>query len=475
MRSPTRRTLLGVAAGGASGLLAGCISDTTGTATTNDDDTTTTTTTAASDLAALEAFDWREWPPAAGEDSSSERYWTFYADADAVERADLSGVATERIRRLFVALPSEVLAFDETGEFLSFARRSVVCTYDVEMATLRERLEAAAAEGDPTTATATASGDGGSGGGSDDGATDTGTPPTEDDGTAAGTRAAEDTTAAAASAARDFGDAPDGYEAYATPAGYFWLASDHLLFGQRAAALRTIYETGSGDRETVMDATDLGPVVDAVGDVDLFAGRASTQQFVEAATAFGYAWTFGDRVELTAAFAFDAADGVDRERVAALAEEPGFAEYDDASVSVDGRVAALDASIAIDEFDFLKRPEDDDGGETDTPRVSLAYEVDRGDDGEWGGDDDERIAIVHQGGDSVPLERTTVRYDGVDVAESANVDSTPPEGDAWQAGGVWALTVGSTEFAFESGATVQVVWTSDDGERSAVLSQFRLP
>jgi len=33
----------------------------------------------------------------------------------------------------------------------------------------------------------------------------------------------------------------------------------------------------------------------------------------------------------------------------------------------------------------------------------------------------------------------------------------------------------TTDFAFESRATVRVVWSSDDGERSAVLSSFRTP
>jgi len=466
MQSPDRRGLLGLAAGTASGLLAGCLTDATGTATTaSDDETTTENTTTSSDLAALEAFDWREWPPAARTDSSTERYWTFYADADAVAGADPSGDALERIRRLFVPLPAEVLAFDETSEFLSLGRETVVCTYDRPTTELRARLESFAASGDPATATATA------GGGTSGGRTDTGTPPTEE----TATQAAEDTTAAAASAAGVFGDAPDGYESYATPAGYVWLGSDHLLFGERANALRTVYETGSGDRETVLDATDLGAVVDAVGDVDLFVGRATTQEFVEGSAAFGYAWTFDERVALTAAFAFADEGSVDRERVAALGEQPGFAEYDDPGVAVDGRVATLDATIAADEFDFLKRPEGDDGGGTGAPRVSFAYEVDRGDDGEWDGGDDERVAITHEGGDTVPVTQFAVHYEGTPVGETANVDSDPPEGDLWAAGETWTLSVGTTDFAFESGATVRVIWSSTDGSAAQVLGELTLP
>lgn len=469
MRSPDRRSLLELAAGAAGGLLAGCLSDATGTGTTTTDGVTTSETeaTTSSGLAAIDAFDWREWPPA-DDDAAPPDYWTFYADTDAVTGAGLTDTAIERVRRLFVALPADVLALEETSAYLSLGRASTVCTYDVETAALRERLEAAAAEGDPTTATASAGTEAGSAGGG----TDTGTPPTED-GT---TQVAEDTTAAAASAARAAVDAPDGYEGYATPDGYAWLASDHLLFAERPATLEALHATGTGDGETLLDSSALGPAVDAVGDVDLFVGRPTTQQFVADATAFGYAWTFDDRAALTAAFAFPEATAVDREGVAALAEEPGFAEYGDAEVAVDGRVATLEASIATGEFDFLKRPDDaDDGGSSGPPQVAFGFDFDRGGDGEWDGADDERIRITHEGGDSVPLEQVTVTYEGVDVAESANVASTPPDREDWAAGGVWELAVDTTDFAFESGATVRVVWTSAGGDRAAVLAEATLP
>ena len=78
-------------------------------------------------------------------------------------------------------------------------------------------------------------------------------------------------------------------------------------------------------------------------------------------------------------------------------------------------------------------------------------------------------------GMDVALDTVAVRYDGTAVGGLDGIASTEPEGEAWHAGGQWTLRAASEETPFESGGTLQVVWTSDDGGGSAVLAEATLP
>jgi hypothetical protein len=447
MRSRKRRALLGLLSSGAVTALAGCMNDDgagtteaphtgTGMATTGEptaaapttdeptDDPTESAAGGAEPTATIDAFDYRSWLPAPAA-FEAEPYWTYYVDANAVASADIPQVGSDRIKQLFYPLPPELLPFDEAAESVALTGQTCVAALDVDVATVTERLEGFVEDGDLDRLEST--------------------------------------------------EAPEGYVAYGSGPTRVWLGRDHLLYGSDAAQLTAIVEARAGEGPRYGADSDFGAVLDAVGEGDVIAGRGAPQQFVQDSTAFAYHWEFGSTAAaLTSAFAFPDADSVNDEQLQALTEQDGFAEYGEFEQSTSGAVSVLEASIALEEFDLLQR-EGDGGGTDDPPQIAFEFEFEQGGDGEWDGDDDEAISITHTGGDTVDVARITVQYDDTDVAETANVTSTPPEDSTWAAGGEWVLRAGAADFSFQSGAAVSVVWTSSDGSGSAVLARATLP
>jgi hypothetical protein len=461
-----RRDLLALAGATATSLAAGCLSTGEGepaTATTDDGPTTTdddqaTTTDASADTtdgaddatATVDGeFAPRTWLPAPG--SELDPYFGFAGDLGALRDADVGESALGRTTGTTLALPGDVLAGEEVVEFATVQPLGTACTFTPETAEVRSRLAAA----DPP-------------------ATPTATP-------AAGTSTGEDDDAPETSTAGETAsrvDAPDGYEGYETRTGVYWLGADHLLYGPSREFLHAVQDAHAGDRDRYAANATVGPVLAAAGDADLLAVAARSHQIVSSASGFAYAWRFGDRAELVAPFAFPDADATDADAVAALGEYAGFAEYEAKDVTADGRVATFTGELPVSEFDLLERDDGGrrpNGGSDSVPQVSFAFEATKGSDGEWDGDDDERVVVTHQGGDSVDLANVALHYEGSDVAKSDVFASTKPAGDTWAAGGQWTLRVDAAGADFESGATLQVVWTSEDGSQSAVIGMFQLP
>lgn len=454
MRSRNRRTLLGLLSSGAVTAITGCLDGTDGdadpgstvpptdgepttspetttasTTESTDDETTESDDEAAEPTATVDAFDPRAWLPAP-DAYGTEAYWTYYVDATAAANADLTRNARDRLSRLFYPIPGSILPFGEAAESLAATGDAGVATLAVDVERVVSRLNDIVDDGEMTRSSASRS--------------------------------------------------PDGYVEYVSEPSRVWVGSDHVLFGTDATKLNAMLDAHAGDVDRYEETTDFGPVLDAVGDGDVLGGRAGSQQVVEDSTAFAYHWSFEpDAAVFTSAFAFPDTESVNDQQLSALTEEDGFAEYGEFERSTTGAVGLLEASIAIEEFDLLERENDGGGGgggsSDPVPQIAFEFEFERGGDDEWDGDDDERVVITHTGGDIVDVDRMSIQYDGTNVAESGNVASTPPPAADWQAGGEWTLSPASTDFAFESGEDVAVVWTSSDESQSAVLATATLP
>jgi hypothetical protein len=450
-----RRDLLALAGATATSLAAGCLSTGHGefnfSATT--DDRTTETDAAAGSGGATATVDGefaaRTWLPAP-DVLEAESLFVFAGDLDAPRDAGVDDQALRRTYSTMLPLPDDAVARDTVTEFASLQGYATACRFDALTTAVRDEIATIAGDAGPT-ATAGA-------------------------GTSAGTTTDGERTDDVETA-EPIGEAPDGYEDYATEAGVFWLGADHLLFGRRRRLVEAMHAARVGDADRYASNPDLEEVLDAAGDVDLVGATTSSQQVVSSSVAYAYGWRFDDGVDLVAPFAFDDADAADAEAVASLGEWAGFAEYERTDVTTDGRVVTFTGELPVSEFDLLER---DDGGETPgggdrTPQVAFEFEVDRGEDGAWNGDEEERVVLTHTGGDTIDLDAVVVEYDGTAVGEHDGIASTEPEGETWVAGGQWTLRATDGRTVFESGATVRVVWTNDDGDQSAVLAEATLP
>lgn len=407
---------------------------------------------------------WLPAPAAVG----VEGYLAYYGDLDAVRSVDVSETGRERVRRLFVPVSLEVLDYQEVTAFTGAGQTAGVCAFDADVTDVESRLADAALADDqiatPTAGPGTVSSDDGT-------ATGTGSDPTvaPDDETATGGERPVDDAGSV--------PAPDGYAGYRTEAGLYWLAADHVVFGADEGVLQAFVDAHRGDVDRYASNEDFAAVRNATGEVDLGAGRAAAQSAVSGTEAFAYGWTFDDPVSMTAAFAFPDAASTNAEGVDALTDRPGFAEYDQRTVTTDGRVVSLTGAISPGEFDLFAPDDDgeDGAGTARAPQVSFAFEFAQGKDGEWDGDEGERIVIQHQGGDTVALANVALHYDDTAVATMDGIASTKPDDDSWAAGGEWTLRAASDDAPFDSGATLTVVWTSDDGESAAVIGRTELP
>ncbi|WP_323676999.1 hypothetical protein [Halorubellus sp. PRR65] len=455
-----RRDLLALAGAAATTLAAGCLATDEGESptTSSDDDGTTTTdgpadTTAGTGGATATVdgeFAAATWLPAP-DALEAEAFFVFAGDLDAPRDAGVGARALQRTYTTMVPVPDDVLDGDDVTEFASLQGYATACRYDAPTTEVRDALASLAAAAGPTA--------------------------TAGEGTSAASMTEDEATDDGARS-QPTGDAPDGYEGYVTDDGVCWLGADHLLFGRHRRLVAAMSDAREGDVDRYASNADLAAVLDATGDVDLVGATATSHQVVSSASAYAYGWRFDDRVDLVASFAFEDAAATDADAVASLGERAGFAEYEHGDVTTDGRVATFTGDLPVADFDLLKR---DDGGRTATanrggmPQVSFAFDAELGDDGEWDGDDDERVVVTHHGGDHVDLANVALRYEGSDVADTDAFASTRPPGDTWTAGGEWTLRAATADATFESDATVQVVWTSDGGDRSAVLAMFELP
>ncbi|MFC6953653.1 hypothetical protein [Halorubellus litoreus] len=455
-----RRDLLGLAGATATSLAAGCLSTGEGefndSATTDDQTTETDAVAGSGDATAtvdgeFAATTWLPEPDAFGYDSA---YMGFAGDLNALRDADVTDAAMARTADTFLPLRGQVLSPEDVVELATVQDVATACTFDLAPATVRDRIRAVRPDWGTPTATPTAG---------------AGTPSGDDD-----TDPETETGSGESGVTRI--DAPDGYEGYETAIGVYWLGGDHLLYGPDRRLVQTMVDAHSGDVDRYAANADVDAVLEATGEVDLLAVAARSQRAVADAAAFGYGWRFGDDVALAAPFAFPDDDATDPSAVAQLSDMAGFTDYGNFDVETTGRVVTLTANLSVSEFDLLQR---DDGGRTATggsmPQVSFAFEANRGKDGEWDGGEDERVVVTHQGGDSIALANVALHYEGSDVAKSDVFASTKPAGDTWAGGGEWTLRVDAAGADFESGATLQVVWTSDDGSRSAVIAMFQLP
>lgn len=449
MCPPQRRDLLALAGATATSLAAGCLSTGHGEfnySATFDDQTTNTDEAAGNGDATATVdgeFAATTWLPAS-DVLGDQLFFVFAGDLDAPREAGVTDSALARTYESMLALPTAVSLGDVVTEFATVQGYATACRYDAPTSEIRDRLAARTTAAKPTA--------------------------TAREGTSADASSEVDSTGDADASPN--GDAPDGYEGYVTDHGTYWLGADHLLFGKRRRLVEALLDARAGDVERYASNQDFGAVLDVADDVDLLGGAPASQQVVDSAVAYAYGWRFGDRVSLLAPFAFEEAGATDADAVATLGEYAGFAEYERTDVRTDGRVVTFTGELPVDEFDLLER---DDGGTVtgggDAPQVSFSFEYHRGDDG----DGEERVVVTHQGGDNVDLANVALHYDGSDIAKSDAFASTKPTGETWAAGGEWTLRVDGDDAAFESGATVEVVWTSDDGGRSVVLAMIELP
>lgn len=446
MRPRTRRSLLGLAASSTVTALAGCLDDSdpgddettappTGDmpATTEPTPTTSEGTSPTEDdeveqdgdaTASVDGLTVPSWLPAPAVMEGSS-YWVYAGDASAIRSASLSDTADERLERFFYGVPETVLPMDEAGTFVSLGQSVSVTEYAIDTETLRDRLG--------------------------------------------------DAVAHDAITVPDAGASPDGYELYEVDDGVVWLGADHLSSGPTHELLSKLRAAADGDVDRYVETTDFGAVLDATAHRDVFGGHASSQQVVQDATAFLYSWQFDDgTAEFRSAFAFESADAVADDQLADLTAEDGFVEYGEFDVQTDGRVATIDASIGIDDFDLLEREDSSSGGNSDVPQIAFDFEYDTGDTAEWDGEDGETITVTHTGGDSVALDRIQLTVGSAPVAGRDDIESTPPASDTWLAGGEWTLRP-TTADAVDSGTTVSVIWTAESGDSSAVLAEATLP
>lgn len=354
---------------------------------------------------------YEEWLPAPG----GGPYFAYAGDAQAVVAAELTADATTRVQEVFLPVPESVLSVSEVDRFATGTAGGGVCTYEVDGTTLRDRLAEAAADADVDPATP-----------------------------------------------------PEGYEAFGDRRRTYWLGGDHLLAGTDDAFLRRMVATKAGDER---------PYVGSLFDIEtrlphgpLFAASAGSPGLLSDDAGVGYAWTFqGETVTLNAVVEFADANAAAAADVESATAEWPFGAYDVFQTRVDERFASVSGSIPKSEFDLLARGEPDTA--VDPPEASFSVTFDTGSDDQWNGDDAERIAITHEGGDVIPLDEVVLVYANRPVERLDSIESTPPSGDTWTAGGTWTLSNASSEAAFAIGETLFVTWIGPNGEASHALSK----
>lgn len=353
---------------------------------------------------------YEEWLPA----PDGGPYFAYAGDAQAVVAAELTAEATTRIQELFVPVPESVLSVAEVDRFATGTAGGGVCTYEIDAATLRDRLAEVAADADVDSATP-----------------------------------------------------PEGYEAFADRRRTYWLGGDHLLAGTDDAFLRRMVATKAGDERPYAGA--LFGIDTRLPDAPLFAASAASPGLLPDDAGVGYAWNVAsETVTLNAVVEFANADAAAAADVESATGEWPFGAYDVVEIRVDEAFASVSGAIPKAEFDLLAREQTETTVEP--PEASFGVTFDTGSDDRWNGDDAERIAITHEGGDAIPLDEVVVVYANRPVDRLDRIESTPPSGETWTAGGTWTLSNASSEAAFAIGETLFVTWIGPDGGASHVVA-----
>ena len=353
---------------------------------------------------------YEEWLPA----TDGGPYFAYAGDAQAVVAAELTAEATTRIQELFVPVPESVLSVAEVDQFATGTAGGGVCTYEIDAATLRDRLAEVAADADVDSATP-----------------------------------------------------PEGYEAFADRRRTYWLGGDHLLAGTDDAFLRRMVATKAGDERPYAEA--LLRIDTRLPDAPLFAASAAPPGLLPDDAGVGYAWNVAsETVTLNAVVEFVNADAAAAADVESATGEWPFGAYDVVEIRVDEAFAFVSGAIPKAEFDLLAREQTETAVEP--PEASFGVTFDTGSDDRWNGDDAERVAITHEGGDAIPLDEVVVVYANRPVDRLDRIESTPPSGETWTAGGTWTLSNASSEAAFAIGETLFVTWIGPDGGASHVLA-----
>lgn len=244
------------------------------------------------------------------------------------------------------------------------------------------------------------------------------------------------------------GDLDGAYESDPVEAALAAEAGDVERFADREGA-ETVQSELDGD---VTAAVEMGAEFRQDVGENLVADGDPLSDIVAATEAFGFDATFDDgTTELNYVLLADEAE-IDVETVREFledAEGEGDASIENVSVSREG--AVIVASATADTASVVESHTTAIFGDPgdDTQNVpQVAFRIER--------TDDDRIRVVHDGGDAVE-QPLTIRYDGAD--------------EVW---GETPITAGD-EFVTDGqpGAetTVRVVWESEDGTSSATLAQ----
>lgn len=114
------------------------------------------------------------------------------------------------------------------------------------------------------------------------------------------------------------------------------------------------------------------------------------------------------------------------------------------------------------------------GSEPDpAPQVAFAFEYDAA---ATTSDDDAVLTVVHEGGDNVDAGQLTVEGDGITTVDGAQPDVVAAGTDWGSATGVEDVAAGtSLTVGVRSDCQLRLVWTADDGDRSATLAAYDGP
>lgn len=232
---------------------------------------------------------------------------------------------------------------------------------------------------------------------------------------------------------------------------------DAERFGDRENA-STLRSELDGD---VTAAVDVGADVrESLGE-SFGAERESLARIVESVQAFGFDATFeGDTTALTYAAVADPEE-LDLETVRSFLEEVESTEgssIGDVSVSRDGR--AVVASAAADTRRLIESHREALSGPEERTRPTLpqvAFSIER--------TADDRVRVTHDGGDGVerPL---TIRFEAVRADGTAGVAD-----ETWRDTPITAGDEYVTRNEASAGATVRVIWSSEDGSTAGTLAR----
>lgn len=265
--------------------------------------------------------------------------------------------------------------------------------------------------------------------------------------------------------------APDGYAAYTTSNGAYWIGDEYFLYGASKERLQAIHETKTGSHDRFADTALYESLEDYVTDAAFFVVSPTNSE--SNVDGYSLSWTFeGDTATLSFVLVWPDADAAANSDV--TADSTLIRVFDDYefSTETDGKRQVFTATTAIEDVGFGG---DGESERETAPQLSLEFDYDRGSDGEWNGSDDESIRVTHGGGEVVEKSVLTIQYDGTPIDEHAGISVTEPDGESVQAGDYWTLRPADGADPFDADGVVRVVWQSSSSDRSATLAETVLP